>query len=321
MSESQFYYQGFITAIQNKIPNRANLANKITELLDIDKDAVYRRLRGEVNFTFIEIAAIATSLGLSLDNIVASVFLEHRPVQITLSKHVNPTEVDYRMFNNFVNLLGSVKDNPDTLLLEANNTLPYSIYYDYECFTRFHMFSWALGNTDGIDIPFHQITIPEPMRALQKKVCEYTRHIKTTQYIWDRMIFQSIIHNISFFVRLRLIREEDVPMIKKELFEIINDIEQLAVRGSHEDTGNKVSFYISDILFETNYSTLKGQNMYLTLFKTFLLNANSTLDEDVYHNTSQWILALQRKATLISVSGEKIRAEFFNTQRKIIDSL
>jgi len=321
MPEKHSYYQGFINALQQKIPHRASLVNTIADILIIDKDAVYRRLRGEVNFSFIEMASIAIKLGMSLDSIVGISTLEHKPVQITLAKHLNPSEADYRMFGNYIYLLKSVKDTPDSLLLESGNVLPHNIFYDYEYFTRLNMFCWHLGNNDGTDIPFHQITIPHPMREMQKQVSELTRHITTARYVWDRMIFQRIVNNVKVFAQLRLIKEEDVLLIKNELLLIVDYIENLAVRGRYEDTNNEVCFYISDILFETSYSTLKSQNMYVSQFKTFLLNANSSLDEDVYHSVSNWILALQRKATLISISGEKVRTDFFNTQRKILNTL
>ena len=321
MPEKQNYYQGFIAALKQKLPQKATLVNTVAEILETDKDAVYRRLRGEVNFSFIEIAAIAIKLGLSLDNIVGIITLDHKPVQITMAKYVNPTDADYKMFSNYVYLLNSIKDQPDTLLLESDNTLPYTIYYDYDYFTRLNLFCWYLGNNDGFDLPFHEITIPEPMRELQKKICEYTRHIKNVLYVWDRMIFQRIVNNVQCFARLRLIKDEDVLLIKNELLQIINEIEQLAVKGHYEDTGNKVSIYISDILFDTSYIALRSQYLFLSQFKTFLLTSNSSLDEEVYNKVSQWILALQRKATLISISGERIRADFFNTQRSIIDSL
>jgi len=321
MPEKHSYYQGFINALQQKIPQRASLVNTIADLLIIDKDAVYRRLRGEVNFSFIEMASIAIKLGISLDNIVGIATMEQKPVLITLAKHINPADADYRTFGNYIYLLNSVKDKPDSLLLESGNVLPHNIFYDYEYFTRLNMFCWHLGNNDGTDTPYHQVTIPEPMREMQKQVSELIRHIKTARYVWDRMIFQRIVNNVKVFSQLRLIKEEDVLLIRNELLEIVDNIEKLAIRGRYEDTGNEVFIYISDILFETSYSTLKSQNTFLSQFKTFLLNANSSLDEDVYHSVSNWILALQRKATLISISGEKARTDFFNTQRKILNTL
>ena len=321
MPEKHSYYQGFINALQQKIPQRASLVNTIADLLIIDKDAVYRRLRGEVNFSFIEMATISIKLGISLDNIVGITTMEQKPVQITLAKHINPADADYRRFSNYIYLLNSVKDKPDSLLLESGNVLPHNIFYDYEYFTRLNMFCWHLGNNNGTDLPYHQVTIPEPMREMQKQVSQLIRHIKTARYVWDRMIFKRIVNNVKIFSQLRLIKEEDVLLIRNELLEIVDNIEKLALRGRYEDTENEVFIYISDILFETSYSTLKSQNTYLSQFKTFLLNANSSLDEDVYHSVSNWVIALQRKATLISISGEKVRTDFFNAQRKILNTL
>jgi len=321
MQETHQYYKSFIAAIQQKIPNRAKLVNAITELLDIDKDAVYRRLRGEVNFSFIEVATIATNLGLSLDNIVGNVTLENKPLQMTMAKHVNPTDADYRLFNNYVYLLNSIKDKPDTLLLEATNTLSSAIYYDYDNVTRLYVFSWYLGNNDGTDIPYHEITVPKQMRDMQKKCSEYTRHIKNTQYVWDRRMFERIVENVKFWVRMRFIKEEDVVLIKNDFMEMLDYLEKLAARGRYEETGNEVSIYLSELLLETSYSTMKSQKLFYSQFKTFFLNSNISLDEDVYHKMSKWILGLQRKATLISVSGEKLRTEFFNTQRKYMQTL
>ena len=321
MPEKHNYYQGFIAALQNKIPQKAALVNTIADLLVIDKDAVYRRLRGDVNFSFIEMASIAVKLGISIDSIVGIATMENKPMHMTMAKHINPTDSDYKMFDNYVYLLSSIKDRHDTLLLESTNTLQNAFYYDYDNITRLYMFSWYLGNNDGTDTPYHKVTIPEQMRDLQKKVSEYTRHIKNTQYVWDRRMFERIVENVKYWVKLRYIKEEDIPPLKNDFFEMLNYLEKLAARGRYEETGNEISIYLSDLLLETSYSTLKSQNLYLSQFKTFFLNANSSLDEDIYDKVSKWIYGLQRKATLISVSGEKIRTAFFNTQREILNTL
>ena len=59
---------GLIRAMKDKMPGGNNLASALTEILCIGKEAVYRRLRGEVAFTFNEAAVISRELGISLDN-------------------------------------------------------------------------------------------------------------------------------------------------------------------------------------------------------------------------------------------------------------
>jgi hypothetical protein len=321
MAEKDLYYQGFMISLQDKIPHKATLANAITDLLAIDKDAVYRRLRGEVSFSFVEMAIIAKYLGISLDNIVGIDTKRSKPAQIIISRHVNPTETDYIMFNNFLDLLRSFKDEPNTKLFEAGNMIPFYLCYDYEVLTRYGMFRWNLASSYGSACPFHEITIPDRMRALQKECSEQARQIKSTHYVWDYTMFQRLVLGTKYFNKINLIRAADIPLIKNSMLDAVDDLEKMATAGKHPKTGNEISVYISDANIDTNYSQIKSKHLNITLFKVFILNASVSLDKTVFMETNSWIQAMQRTSTLISVSGEKIRAAFFNAQRELIDTL
>ena len=321
MTEDNLYYREFMSAIRNKIPHKATLANTITDLLGIDKDAVYRRMRGEVSFSFAEMAIIARRLGISLDNIAGIENLQSKPTKVNFSNQVAPTEVDYEMFDGHVDLLKSIQDEPGTQIIEAGNIFPHYLYQDYEYLTRFHIFRWNQASSFSDPRPFHEIMIPERLRILQKETCQYARHIKSTVYALDFLILQRLVTNIQYFARVRLVKEEDVALIKNDLINFLENLEKLAVRGKHEETGNEVSIFISDISFDASYSCLKCKNLKLTLFRTFILNAIVSFDEEVFDETCAWIHSLQRMSTLISVSGEKLRAMFFDEQRKIIQTL
>jgi len=321
MSEGNLFYQEFMSVIRRKVPHRATLANAITDLLDIDKDAVYRRLRGEVNFTFTEMALIARNMGISLDSIARIENKQSRPCQMNISRQVNPTAIDYEMFEGHVNLLKSIKDDPETLLHDAGNIFAHYLYQDYEYLTRFHLFRWNRASGFGDSRPFHEITIPERLRTLQIETCQYARHIKLSYFTFDSFIFQRLVTKIKFFAQIRLIKEEDVCLIKSDLMTFLHNLEKLAEKGKYEDTGNEVHLMISDISADSNYSCLKTRNIKLTLFRTFLLNAIVSFDEVVYHETIAWIHSLQKMSSLISFSGERLRTAFFDSQRKIIDTL
>ena len=297
------------------------LANTITDLLAIDKDAVYRRLRGDVNFSFIEMATIAKKLGISLDSIVEIESLQSRPAQVLITKHVKPADLDYRMCRDYVNIFKYIKDEPKTKIIESGNLIPHYLFYDYDYITRFYMFCWDQASSVGNSLPFHEIIIPEKFRIIQKECCLYSRYVKSTLYVWDSMIFQYLVDNIKFFARVGLIKEIDVSLIKYDLMEFVEAIEKLTTLGKHDDTGNNVSIYISDIRVETNYSCIESKNLHISLIKTFLLNTSTALDTEVYKEVTSWIRYLQRMSTLISVSGEKLRTSFFDTQRKIINTL
>ena len=321
MIESNVLFREFIAVMQKRISHKATLANTIAELLDLEKDAVYRRLRGEVGFSFVEMAIIARKFGISLDDIAGIDTEQNKTIRLALTKHIDPTEVDYAIFEDYVNTLKSIMDEPDTKIMEGGYLLPNYLFLDYEYITRFFMFRWSQSSYFGKRRLFHEVTIPERMLDLQKQVCFYARHIKSTSYIWDNRIFELFVARINFYANVRLINDKDVALIKNDLTLFLNDIEQLALTGKHKETGNEVSIYIGDINAIANFGYIEAKNMRISLVRAFLLNSFSSLDSLLFDEISSWLLSAQRLTTLISVSGEKIRSEFFNTQRQIINTL
>ena len=67
-----------IEAVKEKLPLKENLANLLIDTLYIGKEAIYRRLRGEVPFTLEEAALISRKLGVSLDNVIGVCIYNHR---------------------------------------------------------------------------------------------------------------------------------------------------------------------------------------------------------------------------------------------------
>ena len=60
--KKELLYDNLLNAIKEEFPQKTNLVNALVDLLCIEKEAVYRRLRGEVAFTFAEIVTIAMHL-------------------------------------------------------------------------------------------------------------------------------------------------------------------------------------------------------------------------------------------------------------------
>lgn len=63
-----------IEAMKEKLPLKGKLADMLMDTLYIGKEAVYRRLRGEVPFTLQEAALVSRKLGISLDKIIGISF-------------------------------------------------------------------------------------------------------------------------------------------------------------------------------------------------------------------------------------------------------
>lgn len=86
-----------IEAVKEKLPLKENLANLLIDTLYIGKEAIYRRLRGEVPFTLEEAALISRKLGVSLDNVIGVCFSSNAVFDLNVVDHEDPFETYYSL--------------------------------------------------------------------------------------------------------------------------------------------------------------------------------------------------------------------------------
>lgn len=315
-------YDNLLNTIKEEFPQKTNLVSALVDLLCIEKEAVYRRLRGEVAFTFAEIVTIANAFGISLDNLVGTVTAKSRPFQLKLVDFVNPKEIDYDMLEQYVDVLGLSREDEKSELIDCTNILPQQLYMNYKYISRFYLFKWLYQcGAPGKAKRFDEIEVTDRFVGIQLASVEESRYVRNSYYILDPLIFQYLVNDINYFMSIHLIGKEDVELLKEELMKFLDEMEILATRGYFEETGNKVFIYISSVNFDTSYWCVQIKNYHISMIKTFILSSVASLDEGTYEKLRKWLRALIRSSIMISVSGERQRVAFFKAQRELIQSL
>jgi hypothetical protein len=314
-------HTNIINAIKEKIPQNINIASVLMDILYIGKEAIYRRLRGEVPFTFDELVVISQAMGISLDNIAGSTRQESRPFQLKLTEYVNPKEVDYHQMEEYLGVLHASRKDPYTEHASSANIFQLTLYVGYDYLNKFYMFK-SLYQRSGVESirSLDDIKISQRLRDIQKRYQEELMYIKHTFYIWDYMIFRYLVNDIKYYANIHYITEEDVAALKEDLLRFIDKMERLAIKGKFE-TGNRIQLYLSSINFESTCSYLQTQSMTLSNINAFALNTVVSLDVTTFDRLKTWINSLKRLSTLISESGEMQRIKFFKEQRDLVNTL
>ena len=86
------YNSELIKAMNEKLPNGTNLANTLIDMLYLGKEAVYRRLRGEVPFTLAEAATISQKMGVSLDKLAGTNADSNAIFDLNIIRQTDPLE-------------------------------------------------------------------------------------------------------------------------------------------------------------------------------------------------------------------------------------
>ena len=320
--KKELLYDNLLNSIKEEFPQKTNLVTALVDLLCIEKEAVYRRLRGEVAFTFAEIVTIANAFGISLDNLVGTVTAKSRPFQLKLVDFVNPKEIDYNMLEQYIDVLGLSREDEKSELIDCTNILPQQLYMNYKYISRFYLFKWLYQcGAPGKAKRFDEIGVGDRFTGIQLASVEESRYIRNSYYILDPLIFHYLVNDINYFMSIHLIGAEEVNCLKDELMKFLEEMEALATRGYFEETGNKVFIYISSVNFDTSYWCVQVKNYHISMIKTFILSSVASLDEGTYDKLRKWLRALIRSSIMISVSGERQRVAFFKAQRELIQSL
>lgn len=311
---------GLIDAVREKLPPKENIANLLMDSLFIGKEAIYRRLRGEVPFTFEEAALISRKLGVSLDKIVGVSFSANAVFDMNVVNHDDPFETYFTILSKYTQMLHTLQEDPNSSMGTSSNVIPQTLYLKHDILSKFRLFKWMYQNLHIQCKHFEEMEIPQKIFDIQKDFVAATQHIGSTDYIWDGMIFHHLINDLQYFSDIHLISDEEKLHIKEELHRLIDELEELAITGKTE-VGNDVRIYISHINFEATYSYLESSSIQLSMIRVYSINSITTQDCEMFLSLKEWIQSLKKFSTMISESGEMQRIQFFKLQREIINTL
>lgn len=318
---AQTLNEALIAAMQSKIPDGTRLANVLINILFIGKEAVYRRLRGEVPFTLNEAAIIARELGISLDNTVGTKTTENALFDLNIIDIDEPIEAYQRTIKHYCNIYKSFKDINNSELGLAANLIPQVLYLKYPHLSKFRLFKWIYQNDNNNAYnSYSELVIPDHIRDLQKEYVRDTQLIKSTIYILDNQIFNSFINDVNYFININLISKKDVELIKEDLLHLLDDLEGYTAKGMFK-SGSSLQVYISNVNFEATYTYINTPLEKWATFRLYSINAIYSTDPLVYNYNRNFILSLKKYSTLISESAEMQRIQYFNKQRSLVQSL
>jgi len=320
--ENSAWYDCFLEALYKKYPQKSQLAEALVELLSIEREAVYRRLRNDVVFPSGEIIKIASSWNISLDEILGINSPQIQLFKLLILQYINPTKQELERLQQTVNFIDSFSALSNTELMEVSNVLPKSLLTGFPHIARYYIFKWAYqySNDENV-LPFSQVVLIEKIRQMGLAYHEKIKNIQTVSYIWDHSLFDFLVSDIKYFASIYLITEEEKQLIKNDLYALLDYMSEASGKGCFPETGNNVNLYISQINLDTNYSYFYSDTIKVCLIRAFVKYDISSTNEEMTTNFRNWMNLKKRSAIKISGVDERSRVEFFMKQRQLIDTL
>lgn len=321
MKDNDKLYDYFIKELYKKYPQKAQLTKALMDLLFIEREAVYRRLRKEVLFSVHEMLKIASEWNISLDEII-SYTSNYISFKIDLLNYINPSEEELDIIQSVVQFYESLKGLPNVEYMEITNKIPRSLTTGFMQIYRYVMLKWMYQYGDETSIlPFSQINPSEKWLQLTSDYYLAAKNVANVSYIWDHMLFNYLVCDIRYFCSIQLITDEEKELIKKDAHALLDYMLQVATNGCFPETKTKVSLYISQVNIGTSYSYFCSDDIKMSRIHAFTKHEIYTTSSEMTATFKNWMQSKKRSSVQISEVDEKGRIEYFTKQHELIDSL
>lgn len=310
-----------IKAVKERLLEDRNLATVLMETLSIGKEAVYRRMRKEVPFSFYEAVLIAKAMGISLDEVSSNSAISG--AMFSLNTHLSNDAYDYfnRICNGYHDLYTYIKDDPSAMLSSVANVLPFVFHARYKVLTKFRFCRWLHQHQRAKSFEsMSNVDVPSALMLKLEELSDMFYGITNVCLLWDPNIFHSVLRDIKYFYELNLMTTDELTLVKEDFRNLMEEMEELAYRGAFPN-GNSVQVYLSNIDYGSSYTYMEKTNFQICLFHLYNVDYIHSHHPEVCAIQKKWIDSMKRYSTLISQCGEKQRMTFFEKQRELINSL
>ena len=319
---TNLWYDRFLDSLYEKYPQKAQLTEALMDLLSIERESAYRRLRKEVIFPIHEVVKIAKAWNISLDTLIGVKTKLSHPFRLQTYKYISPSKLDLTELDGTIDFVEQFASSPDAEFMEVTNTLPRSIFTRFPQLARYNIFKWMYqyGVDDNVH-PFAQVIPSDRIRQIGHDYHNAITKVANVSYIWDPMIFNYLVNDINFFSSIYLLTEDDKKLIKDDLLAFLDYMSEVSYKGCFPETGNQVNLYISQINLDTNYSYFYSEEIKVCRIRTFIKHEMSSSDLEMTENFKRWMQLKKRSSVQISGVDEQKRIGFFMKQREIINAL
>lgn len=305
-----------------------NFANELADLLGVNPDAAYRRIRGTTPLTYPELQKVCHHYQVSFDSAINYEGSTH-PFEFT-------SMFDHNRFDMLTHVKGTVNqlkyfkevENCSMTLIAMD--LPYFRQFGYPSLLRFKLFYWQRGVLNKENLrskKFDPDYCDDGVETEMKRLYSMYHGLDSIE-IWTPETLDSTLKQIEYGLDSGFFASvDDAIQICDDLDDLITKLEREAVvskkhfNGEYGEESGNFELYQSDILLGTNSIQVQCKDDLYTFVGFNSFNSLMSKSPGFSLECQRWIAQFRSKSTLLSDVSEKFRYQFFHALRTKINAL
>jgi len=318
-----------LEVVLSKYARRAEAVDALCELLNVGKDAIYRRLRGDSLLSPDELKLLALEYEISLD---AFVFEERDTVFFRYLPFTKPLNNFSEYLNQIYTDLQKVSTISDAKVYYASAEIPIFYYLLFPDLFAFKLYVWGstIWDFDYLkNKQFSRDLIPPDIFDLADKTSKLYQNIPSVE-LWSLNIVDFSLSQIEYHVISGGFKEENFALtLCDQLLELCNHLQEMAAAGSKFKIGmtgehakpNTFELYHNEMVYTNNTVMVTSERV--NMLYTAFINPNflTSTDSRVCEFSEDWFNRMIGKSERLSLQSAKTRAWFFKGLRKRVETV
>lgn len=310
----------FVKKVLETIPSHLNPAEYLMEILDISKVSVYRRINCKIPFTYDEIVKLSSELNFSLDEIICSDSNNRAIFMVQNEEKVQSHDFFLKALKGYYdNLLAESIAFYRKATIAINNVWLIHTMGSDNLF-KFYYYKWLVESSPSyFNHVFEEITVPYEILELKTKIGYLMQNISNNTFIIDKLIYFNTIRDIQYYYRRKLLSDNDLFLVKKDLENMITYTEEQVAKGTYTTIAHY--FYLSYVNIYTNSLYVEFDDKYQSFFYEYSIRPLRSVSPQICEPHKRWMESLMKNSVFITASNEALQVEFFNKQKEYLRAL
>ncbi|HSN61426.1 MAG TPA: helix-turn-helix domain-containing protein [Ferruginibacter sp.] len=323
MNESLLQKQLF-TFIKEAMPSNLSLVDKLTELLDLSNDSVYRRLRGETPLTLDELKILCEHFQLSLDQVLQ---LKTDKVLFT-DPETNGVQTNFLSYlqRMLQQMQGFARFKEKEMLYQSKD-VPIFHFFLFKEISSFKSFFWRKSILKEPEYEGKNFSImkyeEKDSFELGLQILKTYNEIPSTE-LWNYESITSTLMQIEYYRDSGVFEtKEDLNKVVESCEQMLNHLEKQLEAGykflpGTGEAGYKapIKFYVNEIILGNNSILINLDGYKLAFINHIVLKYIYTADKLFTNKVFNNFYALTSRSALISGTGERERTIFFKKMKE-----
>lgn len=305
-----------LNLVGKKLKKNQNITTILMDVLDLNKDAVYRRVRLETDLTLNELQKISAYFEISIDAVMNEkenvAFFDFYP----LSENGFSIDNYLNFIHRQVTFIAKL-ERPE-IILTVNNT-PFFSLFDFPDLLRFKLFFWAknqINQENYQTMKLEDFEFDKKQLQLIFDIASVYASIPTIE-LYDPITFQGLVREIDFYHTSNEMTSQTAIQLLDNFQSMIDHMNAQAESGRKSVFGKQekkatIEIYYNEILNATAlfyYSAKTSEGLYIA---HNFLSPITISNEKYILETKQVLQNIINHSSKISKTGAKLRNQFFS---------